>query len=54
MSVKFVYLRKDGRPSRGSPEVSVHIAVGMADLAAEQGQLTREQVKRLLKRLHAI
>jgi hypothetical protein len=54
MSIKYIYMRKDGRPSRGSPEVPVHIAVEMVDLAAQHNQLTREQVRRLLKRLKAL
>lgn len=51
MSIKFLYPRRDGKPSRASPEVSVHMAVEMVDFAAEHNQLTSEQVKRLRERL---
>ena len=47
MSVKYSYPRSDGRPSRGSPEIPIRIAVDMVLFAAEHGQLTHDQSDQL-------
>lgn len=47
MGIKYIYPRSDGRPSRGSPELPVSIAVDMVLFAAEHQQLTQNQLRRL-------
>lgn len=51
MSAKYSYPDKAGRPSRGAPEVSMEVLVGMVKLAVSHGQLSkreRDQLRKLL------
>ncbi len=50
MSAKYIYPDKAGRPSRGAPEVSMEVLVGMVKLAVKNGQL-REQERKQLRKL---
>jgi hypothetical protein len=49
MSVKYRYPGKDGRPSRGAPEVSMSALVGMVKLAVKHGALSGQATADLRK-----
>lgn len=48
-SIKWAYPDKSGKISRGSPELPFHILVDMVLLAHEQGELSKEETKRIRK-----
>ena len=50
MSIKYSYTR-NGRISRGCPEVSMDTAVDMVIFAHEHGLLTSDEIQRLLSAL---
>jgi hypothetical protein len=42
-AIKYAYAGRDGRISRGSPEVSIDLLADMVMFAAEQGQFNEKQ-----------
>jgi hypothetical protein len=48
-SIKYAYLDKNGKISRGSPEVSFNTLIEMVIFAYQQGEFSKEEVEKLKK-----
>ena len=48
-SIKYAYLDKNGKISRGSPEVSFDALIEMVIFAYQQGEFSKEEVEKLKK-----